>query len=68
MGGWKLEVGKMTMYVFFPVALFFYFNQPELFEDYISKRRRYLFPPEDLKQKARLEDFKEKMRQKKGES
>ncbi|XP_059621918.1 protein PET100 homolog, mitochondrial [Phlebotomus argentipes] len=50
MGGWQLEVAKMTMYIFFPVALFHYFNQPEYFEKWVTSTRRELYPPEDPKQ------------------
>lgn len=35
MGGWKLEVFKMGLYMSFPVALFHWFNQPEYFEKWV---------------------------------
>jgi len=35
MGGWKLEVFKMALYMSFPVALFHWFNQPEYFEKWV---------------------------------
>ncbi|KAH0821664.1 hypothetical protein GEV33_001127 [Tenebrio molitor] len=44
---WRLEIGKMALYITFPVALFHYFNQPELFEDWVVKTKRELYPPED---------------------
>jgi protein PET100 len=47
MGSWRLEIGKMALYITFPVALFHYFNQPELFEDWVVKTKRELYPPED---------------------
>lgn len=47
MGGWKLEIGKMAMYMSFPVAVFYFFNQPQYFEDWIVKMRRELYPPLD---------------------
>jgi len=43
MGSWKLEVFKMALYVFFPVASFYVFNQPDLFEKYVIEKRRELF-------------------------
>ncbi|XP_064626126.1 protein PET100 homolog, mitochondrial-like [Lineus longissimus] len=46
MGGWKLEVAKMAMYMSFPVGLFYYFNQPSFFEEWMMSRRHELFPPE----------------------
>ncbi|XP_024127851.1 protein PET100 homolog, mitochondrial isoform X2 [Oryzias melastigma] len=53
---------KMMLYLSFPVAMFWISNQAEYFEEYIVKRKREIFPPdEDLKRKE-LEDFKERMR------
>lgn len=36
MGGWKMEVCKMALYMAFPVGMFYWFNQPEYFEEYVS--------------------------------
>lgn len=47
MGTWKLEVFKMAMYMTFPVACFHYFNQPEYFEEWVTKTRRDIYPPDD---------------------
>ncbi|XP_044735687.1 protein PET100 homolog, mitochondrial [Chrysoperla carnea] len=55
MGGWKLEVGRMAMYMAFPVAIFYYFNQPELFEDWVKNVRRDMYPPENKDHKALIE-------------
>lgn len=65
MGGWKLEVGKMILYMSFPVCLFHFFNQPEYFEEYVVTKKREMYPPEDLAQKAQLEDLIRKMNGKK---
>lgn len=59
MGGWKLEVAKMALYMTFPVALFHYFNQPEYFEEWVTKMRREMYPPES---KYLKEEFKEAIR------
>ncbi|KAJ8964139.1 hypothetical protein NQ314_005107 [Rhamnusium bicolor] len=59
MGGWKLEVGKMALYVMFPVALFHYFNQPEYFEEWVVKTKRELYPPES---KEKRESFEKAIR------
>lgn len=47
MGNWKLEVFKMTIYMAFPVGLFHYFNQPQLFEEWVITKRREMYPPDD---------------------
>lgn len=64
MGGWKLEIGKMALYMTFPVALFHYFNQPQYFEEWVTKTKRELYPPEDtpskLQFKAALKEIREK--------
>jgi Pet100 len=36
MGGYALEIGKMAMYMTFPVAMFYWFNRPEYFEKWVS--------------------------------
>ena len=30
---------QMTIYVFFPVAVFYYFNMPEFFERFVAEKR-----------------------------
>jgi len=59
MGDWKLEVIKMALYKTFPVALFHFFNQPEYFEDWVTKNRRAIFPPDS---KTHHEEIKECIR------
>lgn len=56
MGGWKLEIGKMAMYVSFPVILFYFFNQPKYFEDWVVRMRRELYPPLDKMHKQEIEE------------
>lgn len=56
MGGWKLEVAKMAMYMTFPVALFHYFNQPQYFEEWVTKMKRELYPPEKQEIRAKFEE------------
>ncbi|XP_041672776.1 protein PET100 homolog, mitochondrial [Cheilinus undulatus] len=60
--GVKLEVFRMMLYLSFPVAMFWVSNQAEYFEEYIVKRKREIFPPDEGKQRKELEDFKERMR------
>ncbi|GIY04679.1 hypothetical protein CEXT_278141 [Caerostris extrusa] len=47
MGNWKLEVFKLGLYISFPVGLFYVFNQPKYFEEWVVKTRHELYPPID---------------------
>ncbi|XP_016131412.1 protein PET100 homolog, mitochondrial [Sinocyclocheilus grahami] len=60
--GVKIEVFRMMVYLSFPVAMFWISNQAEYFEEYIVKRKREIFPPEEKMHRQELEDFKERMR------
>jgi protein PET100, animal type len=64
MGGWLLEVGKMTMYMSFPVILFHYFNQPEFYEEWVTSTRRAIYPPENLGHREELEKCKKALQEK----
>lgn len=64
MGGWQLEVARMAMYMTFPVALFYYFNQPQYFEDWVTNIRRELYPPENKMQKDEIQNAIKKMQHK----
>nr|CAD7445474.1 unnamed protein product [Timema bartmani] len=64
MGGWKLEVLKMALYMSFPVGMFHYFNQPDLFEKWVVKTRRELFPPENMTHKDEIIDCIQKLQEK----
>ncbi|GAB1599511.1 protein PET100 homolog, mitochondrial-like [Argonauta hians] len=59
MGGWKLEIFKMGLYMSFPVGLFYYFNQPAFFEEWIMSRRKTLFPPEAADDRKNFESLKQ---------
>jgi hypothetical protein len=39
-----LELMRMTLYVFFPVGVFYYFNAPGYFDHKVEKRRIEIFP------------------------
>lgn len=45
--GWLLEIGKMAIYLTFPVATFHYFNKPEYFEKFVIEKKREMYPHED---------------------
>ncbi|KAJ3641240.1 hypothetical protein Zmor_027755 [Zophobas morio] len=64
MGSWRLEIGKMALYITFPVALFHYFNQPELFEEWVVKTKRELYPPEDTSQQRQFLESIQKIKAK----
>jgi hypothetical protein len=49
MGGWKLEVFRMTCYVSLPIVCFYVFNKPEYFKELLTEKRRYYFHREDPK-------------------
>ncbi|XP_022381612.1 protein PET100 homolog, mitochondrial isoform X2 [Enhydra lutris kenyoni] len=59
--------GRMTLYLTFPVAMFWIANQAEWFEDYVIQRKRELWPPEREDQRRELEEFKEKIRKQREE-
>ncbi|RZC34018.1 DUF2346 domain containing protein [Asbolus verrucosus] len=64
MGGWRLEVGRMALYITFPVALFHYFNQPELFEEWVIKTKREMYPPENTPEKIEVVNAIKRLKEK----
>ncbi|KAG9488652.1 protein PET100 homolog, mitochondrial [Eleutherodactylus coqui] len=60
--GVKQEILRMAIYLTFPVTMFWLSNQPEYFEEYIVKRKREIFPPEQTEEKRQLEEVKKKFR------
>lgn len=60
--GVKIEIFRMMLYLSFPVTMFWISNQAEYFEEYIVKRKREIFPPDEQINRKELEDFKERMR------
>ncbi|KAJ7386595.1 hypothetical protein OS493_008743 [Desmophyllum pertusum] len=42
--GSKIELGRIVLYVFFPVAIFFYFNMPGSYDDFMTQKKKELFP------------------------
>lgn len=59
MAKWKLEAAKMAMYLSFPVASFYFFNQPQLFEEYVIKMKRVMYPPENEADREAIRELKE---------
>ncbi|XP_035472357.1 protein PET100 homolog, mitochondrial [Scophthalmus maximus] len=60
--GVKIEIFRMMLYLSFPVTMFWISNQAEYFEEYVVKRKREIFPPNEALHRKELEDFKERMR------
>lgn len=73
-GGWlslallsHFPTFQMTLYLTFPVAMFWIANQAEWFEDHVIQRKRELWPPEREDQRRELEEFKERIRKQREE-
>lgn len=54
----------MAMYTAFPVALFFVFNQPKYFEEWVTNTKRQIFPPENEQDRKDIEKLIRDMRKK----
>lgn len=52
------------MYMSFPVVLFHYFNQPTYFEEWVTKTKRNIFPPENPQDKEAIQQLIKDMRTK----
>ncbi|KAJ8251349.1 hypothetical protein GJAV_G00220400 [Gymnothorax javanicus] len=63
--GVKIELFRMMLYLSFPVAMFWISNQADYFEEYVVKRKREIFPPEEKMHRKELDDFKQRMRDRK---
>lgn len=62
-----MEVGKMAMYMAFPVALFHWFNTPEYFEKWVVEKKREMYPPEHLNSHDQIQEVIQDLRQKQQE-
>lgn len=63
MGNWQLEIAKMALYISFPVALFHYFNQSENFEEWATKLRSEINPPENEKFREEVKKVARELRE-----
>lgn len=68
MGSWQFEVGKMVLYIFFPVAMFHVFNQPQFFEKWVTDTKREIYPPDSDSDIQYLRKAIEEVKQKQRES
>ncbi|KAF9801730.1 hypothetical protein SFRURICE_014884 [Spodoptera frugiperda] len=64
----ETEVGRMAMYTSFPVGLFFFFNQPTYFEEWVTNTKRQIFPPENMKDREAIQQLIKDMRKKQMEA
>ena len=64
MGTWKLEVAKFALYVFAPVASFYYFHKVEYFEDKIAESYRKQYSVTSAEGEKQIRECQEKMREK----
>jgi len=51
MAGSKLELFRISIYVFFPVGVYYAFNKPGFIDDYLREMREKLRPKSDLTSK-----------------
>ncbi|XP_066915131.1 protein PET100 homolog, mitochondrial-like [Clytia hemisphaerica] len=47
MAGSKLELFRIGVYIFFPVAVFYFFNNPEFYDEYVVRSQRKLYPKDE---------------------
>lgn len=68
MASWQLEIFRMVIYMGFPVGLFHYFNQPEVYENWVVKKNREIYPmidrEEDNKLRATIREIRERQEEK----
>jgi len=57
MGNWQLELFKLSLFVTFPVAMFYIYNQPQLFEDWVIRKKRELYPPLSTRETEEMKAF-----------
>ena len=62
MGNWKLELGKMAIYMAFPVASFYIYHQVDWFESDIEEMHRKVRTKESVKNRKELEECVQMMR------
>ena len=62
MGNWKLELGKMAIYMAFPVTSFYVYHQVDWFENDIEEMHRKVRTKESIKNRKELEECVQMMR------
>lgn len=54
---WQWEVCKMFMYMTFPVAMFHYFNSPQIFEQEVTKIKLETYPAISTERQEQIEEM-----------
>lgn len=67
MGGWKLEVARMALYIFFPVSMYGLFNSDAFAAASIKEARLIVNQAVDPEAMAAFEEVNERARQKQRE-
>ncbi|XP_076766064.1 protein PET100 homolog, mitochondrial-like [Xylocopa sonorina] len=68
MTNWQMEVGRMTLYILFPIGVYYYFNQSDSLDEWIKEEKKK-FAPVSGKQREEFAQFieefnnKQRMRQ-----
>ncbi len=58
MGGPNLEIGRMALYIFFPVTVFYYFNLPSFYTNNVKgKLVRHIISKSILEQPNSCSEF-----------
>ena len=65
MGNWQLEVVKMGIYIFTPVAAFYYFHQVEYFKEDLIRYQRKARSLTSTKNDELMKECQEKLRENK---
>nr|XP_040578993.1 protein PET100 homolog, mitochondrial-like [Lepeophtheirus salmonis] len=59
MGGWKLEVFRFSVYIFFPVACFHLYHKDNLLDDSFRRVQSKIYPAEEALNRMKLTRIKE---------
>lgn len=57
MGSWQLEVGRMILYISFPIGMFHIFNHSESIKEELNNLRDSYYTPEMKKRQMDLKNF-----------
>ncbi|XP_076239518.1 protein PET100 homolog, mitochondrial-like [Calliopsis andreniformis] len=65
MGKWQTEVGRMMLYVSFPVGIFHYFNHGENIEGWLTEQKKKYYPANIAKEKEEFTEYIDKLNRQK---